>query len=130
MTAGGLTMPLGITRCLPVAEYARFALQETAQALWTALEACYSSPSSAALGRLSLPFLFPDLASSSTVADLVEHLRDLKVRYRAAWPEADLATHLPSTFLALYLLTNRLPDRLAPARNTLLALSPTALTID
>ncbi|CAI7832151.1 unnamed protein product, partial [Closterium sp. NIES-53] len=47
----------------------------------------YSSTASAALGRLSLPYLFPDLALFHTVADLITHLRTSEARFRAAMPD-------------------------------------------
>ncbi|CAI7904591.1 unnamed protein product [Closterium sp. NIES-54] len=46
----------------------------------------YSSPATAALSRLILPYLFPDLAAFPTVADLITHLRTSNTRYRAALP--------------------------------------------
>ncbi|CAI7792310.1 unnamed protein product, partial [Closterium sp. NIES-53] len=46
----------------------------------------YSSPTTAALSRLMLPYLFPDLAAFAIVADLVAHLRTSDARYRAALP--------------------------------------------
>ncbi|CAI7809867.1 unnamed protein product, partial [Closterium sp. NIES-53] len=46
----------------------------------------YSSPATAALSPLMLPYLFPDLAAFATVADLITHLRTSDARYRAALP--------------------------------------------
>ncbi|CAI7867484.1 unnamed protein product, partial [Closterium sp. NIES-53] len=46
----------------------------------------YSSPATAALSRLILPYLFPDLSAFPTVADLITHLRTSDSRYRAALP--------------------------------------------
>ncbi|CAI7759601.1 unnamed protein product, partial [Closterium sp. NIES-53] len=46
----------------------------------------YSSPATAALSRLMLLYLFPDLAAFPTVADLTTHLRTSDTRYRAALP--------------------------------------------
>ncbi|CAI7747037.1 unnamed protein product, partial [Closterium sp. NIES-54] len=46
----------------------------------------YSSPAIAALSRLMLPYLFPDLAAFATVTDLITHLRTSDTRYRAALP--------------------------------------------
>ncbi|CAI7814222.1 unnamed protein product, partial [Closterium sp. NIES-53] len=48
--------------------------------------ACYSSPATAALSRLFLPYLFPDLAAFPTVADLITHLRTSDACYRTALP--------------------------------------------
>ncbi|CAI7766594.1 unnamed protein product [Closterium sp. NIES-53] len=52
----------------------------------------YSSPATAALSRLFLPYLFLDLAAFPTVADLITHLRTSDARYRTALP-ADLPHH-------------------------------------
>ncbi|CAI7843809.1 unnamed protein product, partial [Closterium sp. NIES-53] len=52
----------------------------------TADIARYSSPATAALSRLMLPYLFPDLAAFAIVADLITHLRTSEARYRAALP--------------------------------------------
>ncbi|CAI7794052.1 unnamed protein product [Closterium sp. NIES-53] len=57
-----------------------------ANTLYDAVVARYSSPAIAALSRLLLPYLFPDLAAFSTVADLITHLRTSDTRYRAALP--------------------------------------------
>ncbi|CAI7775899.1 unnamed protein product [Closterium sp. NIES-54] len=46
----------------------------------------YSSSATAALSRLMLPYLFPDLATFATVAELITHLRTSDARYRAALP--------------------------------------------
>ncbi|CAI7779459.1 unnamed protein product [Closterium sp. NIES-53] len=58
------------------------------------LVARYSSPATAALSRLLLPYLFPDLAAFSRVADLITHLRTSDTRYRAALP-ADFCAKNP-----------------------------------
>ncbi|CAI7780210.1 unnamed protein product, partial [Closterium sp. NIES-54] len=75
-----------IRNSLPVDERDHFGQHQTAQALYTAVVARYSSPASAALGRLSLPYLFPDLSAFQTVADLITHLRTSDARFRAAMP--------------------------------------------
>ncbi|CAI5942874.1 unnamed protein product [Closterium sp. NIES-65] len=90
-----------IRNSLPIDEREHFGQHKTAQALYTAVVARYSSPASAALGRLSLPYLFPDLASFHTVADLITHLRTI----------------------------TRLPDTLRSVRDHFLARCPTELTI-
>ncbi|CAI7776426.1 unnamed protein product, partial [Closterium sp. NIES-54] len=76
-----------IRNSLPIDEREHFGQHKIAQALYTAVVARYSSPASAALGRLSLPYLFPDLASFHTVADLITHLRTSEARFRAAMPD-------------------------------------------
>ncbi|CAI7743809.1 unnamed protein product [Closterium sp. NIES-53] len=53
-------------------------------ALYDAIVARYSSPATAALGRLFLPYLFPELSAFTTVEDLVSHLRASDARYRDA----------------------------------------------
>ncbi|CAI7845893.1 unnamed protein product [Closterium sp. NIES-54] len=68
---------------------------KTAQSLYDAVVARYSSPATAALSRLMLPYLFPDLAAFATVADLVAHLRTSDARYRADLPTERSELHLP-----------------------------------
>ncbi|CAI5938319.1 unnamed protein product [Closterium sp. NIES-64] len=99
-----------IRNSLPIDEREHFGQHKTAQALYTAVVARYSSPASAALGRLSLPYLFPDLASFHTVADLITHLRTSEARFRAAMPDEFLAKNPPPLWLTLYHLVTRLPD--------------------
>ncbi|CAI7748895.1 unnamed protein product [Closterium sp. NIES-54] len=77
---------LAIRNHLPLAECAHFGQHRTAQALYDAVVARYSSPATAALGRLLLPYLFPELSAFATVEDLVSHLRVSDARYRAAAP--------------------------------------------
>ncbi|CAI7798452.1 unnamed protein product [Closterium sp. NIES-54] len=84
-----------IRNSLPIDEREHFGQHKTAQALYTAVVARYSSPASAALGRLSLLYLFPDLASFHTVADLITHLRTSEARFRAAMPDEFLAKNPP-----------------------------------
>ncbi|CAI7876692.1 unnamed protein product [Closterium sp. NIES-53] len=52
---------LAIRNHLPLAECAHFGQHKTARALYDAVVACYSSPATAALGCLLLPYLFPEL---------------------------------------------------------------------
>ncbi|CAI7779613.1 unnamed protein product [Closterium sp. NIES-53] len=82
---------LAIRNHLPLAECAHFGQHRTAQALYDAVVARYSSPATAALGRLLLPYLFPELSAFATVEDLVFHLRTSDARYRAALPGEFLA---------------------------------------
>ncbi|CAI7888979.1 unnamed protein product [Closterium sp. NIES-54] len=84
-----------IRNSLPVDEREHFGQHQTAQALYTAVVARYSSPASATLGRLSLPYLFPDLSAFQTVADLITHLRTSDARFRAAMPAEFLASNPP-----------------------------------
>ncbi|CAI7934299.1 unnamed protein product, partial [Closterium sp. NIES-54] len=77
---------LAVRRHLPTTERAHFSQYRSAQTLYDAVVARYSSPATAALSRLFLPYLFPDLAAFPTVADLITHLRTSDARYRAALP--------------------------------------------
>ncbi|CAI7785548.1 unnamed protein product [Closterium sp. NIES-53] len=90
-------------------------------ALYDAVVARYFSAATAALGRLLLPYLFPELSAFATVEDLVSHLRTSDARYRAA---------IPGEFITLYFIVTRLPDSLRAVRDHFLALDPTALTVD
>ncbi|CAI7836003.1 unnamed protein product, partial [Closterium sp. NIES-53] len=65
------TARLAIRNHLPLAECAHFGQHRTAHALYDAVVARYSSPATAALGRLLLPYLFPELSTFATVEDLV-----------------------------------------------------------
>ncbi|CAI5939550.1 unnamed protein product [Closterium sp. NIES-64] len=80
---------LAVRRHLPTAEHAHFSQYKSAQTLYDAVVARYSSPATATLSRLMLPFLFPDLAAFPTVADLITHLRTSDTRYRTALPAED-----------------------------------------
>ncbi|CAI7900110.1 unnamed protein product [Closterium sp. NIES-54] len=62
--------PLAICTHLWLAECAHFGQHKTALALYDAVVAHYSSPATAALGRLILPYLFPELSAFATVEDL------------------------------------------------------------
>ncbi|CAI7784498.1 unnamed protein product, partial [Closterium sp. NIES-54] len=75
---------LAVHRHLPTAERAHFSQYKSAKTLYDAVVARYSSPATAALSRLILPYLFPDLAAFPTVADLITHLRTSDIRYHAA----------------------------------------------
>ncbi|CAI7876794.1 unnamed protein product [Closterium sp. NIES-53] len=102
---------LAIRNHLPLAECAHFGQHRTAQALHDGVVARYSSPATAALGRLLLPYLFPELCAFSTVEDLVSHLCASDARYRAA---------VHAEFL------NKNPPRM----DHFLSLDPTSLTVD
>ncbi|CAI7809953.1 unnamed protein product, partial [Closterium sp. NIES-54] len=82
---------LAVRRHLPTTELAR-----------------YSSPATAALSRLLLPYLFPDLAAFPTVADVITHLRTSDTRYRAALPAEDHFLSVCPTTLTVDLLEQRL----------------------
>ncbi|CAI7818254.1 unnamed protein product, partial [Closterium sp. NIES-53] len=102
----------------------------TAQALYDAVVDRYSSPATAAIGRLLLLYLFPELSAFAIVADLVTHLRTSDARYRATVPAEFLPTNHPPMFITLYFIVTRLPDSLRSVRDHFLTLDPTSLTID
>ncbi|CAI7794140.1 unnamed protein product [Closterium sp. NIES-53] len=121
---------LAIRNHLPLAECTHFGQHRTAQALYDAVVARYSSPATAALGRLLLPYLFPELFAFATVEDLVSHLRTSDARYRAALPAEFLAKNPPPIYITHYFILTCLPDSLRTARDQFLALDPTVLTVD
>ncbi|CAI7757641.1 unnamed protein product [Closterium sp. NIES-54] len=73
---------LAVRSHLPLDEREHFGQHKTAKELYDAVVVRYSSPATAAIGRLSLPYLFPDLSAFATVADLITHLRTSDLRYR------------------------------------------------
>ncbi|CAI7930563.1 unnamed protein product, partial [Closterium sp. NIES-54] len=98
---------LAVRSHLPSTERAHFSQYKSAKTLYDAVVARYSSPATAALSRLMLPYLFPDLAAFATVADLVAHLRTSDACYRAALPTAFLPTNSPPMYITLYYLVTR-----------------------
>ncbi|CAI7803210.1 unnamed protein product [Closterium sp. NIES-53] len=109
---------LAVRNHLPSTERTHFSQYKGARALYDAVVARYSSPTTA------------DLAAFSTVADLVAHLRTSDARYRAALPTEFLPTNSPPMYITLYYLVTRLPDSLSSVRDHFLSLSPTELTVD
>ncbi|CAI7850194.1 unnamed protein product [Closterium sp. NIES-54] len=99
---------LAVRRHLPPTERAHFSQYKSAQTLYDAVVARYSSPATAALSRLFLPYLFPDLTAFPTVADLITHLRTSDTRFRAALPAEDHFLSVCPTTLTVYLLEQRL----------------------
>ncbi|CAI7845414.1 unnamed protein product [Closterium sp. NIES-54] len=95
---------LAIRNHLPLAECTHFGQHQTAHVLYDAVVTRYSSPATAALGRLLLPYLFPELSSFATVEDLVSHLRTSDARYRAALPAEFLAKSPPPMYVTLYFI--------------------------
>ncbi|CAI7823559.1 unnamed protein product [Closterium sp. NIES-53] len=95
-----------------------------------AMLARYSSPATAALSRLMLPYLFPDLATFPTVADLITHLRTSDTCYRAALPAEFCAKNPPPMYITLYYIITQLLDSLRLVRNHFLSVCPTTLTVD
>ncbi|CAI7812452.1 unnamed protein product, partial [Closterium sp. NIES-53] len=86
---------LAVRRHLPTTERAHFSQYKSAQTLYDAVVARYSSPATAALSRLFLPYLLPDLTAFPTVTDLITHLRTSDTRYRAALPAEFCAKNPP-----------------------------------
>ncbi|CAI7886282.1 unnamed protein product [Closterium sp. NIES-54] len=121
---------LAIRNHLPLAERAHFGQHKTAKALHDAVVARYSSPATAALGRLILPYLFPELSAFATVEDLITHLRTSDTRYRAALTAEFLDKNPPPMYITLYFLVSRLLDSLRAVRDHFLALDQTDLTVD
>ncbi|CAI7732992.1 unnamed protein product [Closterium sp. NIES-53] len=121
---------LAIRNHLPLAECARFGQHKTTQTLYDAVVTRYSLPATAALGRLLLPYLFPELSAFATVKDLVSHLCASDARYRAATPAEFLDTNQPSMFITLYFIVTRLPNSLCSVRDHFLSLDTTSLTVD
>ncbi|CAI7733125.1 unnamed protein product [Closterium sp. NIES-54] len=115
---------------LPITECAHFSQHKTAKALYDAVVARYSSPATASLGRLMLPYLFPDLSSFTTAEDLISHLRASDTRLRAALPAEFLTKNRPPMYFTLYFLITRLPDTLRSVRDHFLTLDPHSLTVD
>ncbi|CAI7801352.1 unnamed protein product, partial [Closterium sp. NIES-54] len=72
-----------------------WATRDAAARLADAVVARYSSPATAALSRLFLPYLFPDLTAFPTDTDLITHLRTSDTRYRAALPAEFCAKNPP-----------------------------------
>ncbi|CAI7763639.1 unnamed protein product [Closterium sp. NIES-53] len=95
---------LAIRNHLPLAKCAHFGQHRTTQALYDVVVARYSSLATAALGRLLLPYLFPELSAFASIEDLVSHLRASDARYRAAVPAEFLDRNQPPMFTTLYFI--------------------------
>ncbi|CAI7840506.1 unnamed protein product [Closterium sp. NIES-54] len=118
---------LAIRSHMPSAERAHFGQYKTAQSLYDAVVARNYSPATAALSRLMLPYLFPDLAAFATVADLITHLRTSDACYRAALPTEFCAKNPPPPpmYITLYYLltVDLLEERLTAAEKSILAVA-------
>ncbi|CAI7805471.1 unnamed protein product [Closterium sp. NIES-53] len=121
---------LAVRNHLPLPERTHFGQHKTGKALYNAVVARYYSPAAAALGRLILPYLFPELSAFATVDDLVTHLRTSDARYRAALPAKFLDRNPPPMYITFYFIVTHLADSLRAARDHFLALDPTDLTFD
>ncbi|CAI7855613.1 unnamed protein product [Closterium sp. NIES-53] len=121
---------LDISNHLPLAECPHFGQHRTAQTLYDVVVARYSSPATAALGRLLLPYLFLKLSAFAKVKDLVSHIRARDTRYRAALPAEFLDWKPPPMYITLYFIVTRLHDSLRSVKNHFLSLEPTSHTVD
>ncbi|CAI7757603.1 unnamed protein product [Closterium sp. NIES-54] len=121
---------LAVRNHLPLAERAHFGQHKTAKALYDAVFTRHSSPATAALGRLMLPYLFPELYAFATVDELITQLRTSDTRYRAALPTKFLDENPPPMYITLYFIVTRLPDSLSAVKYLFLAMDPTDLTVD
>ncbi|CAI7862536.1 unnamed protein product, partial [Closterium sp. NIES-54] len=98
--------------------------------MYNAVVARYSSPSTAALGHLILPYLFPELSAFATVEDLITHLRTSDTRYHTALKAEFLDKNPTPMYITLYFKVTRLLDSLHTVKDYFLALHPTYLTVD
>ncbi|CAI7853645.1 unnamed protein product [Closterium sp. NIES-53] len=121
---------IALSSLLPESEDTHFTQVCTTSEFLTAIKACYATPTTVSLGRLFLPFLFPDLASFERTAELITHLHSLNSSYRAACPDAQLALLPPPMAITIYFIATSLPDRLASVRDALLLKHPSELTIE
>ncbi|CAI7901988.1 unnamed protein product [Closterium sp. NIES-53] len=93
---------LSVRNALPPEERVYFGQLKTAKELYDAVVARFSSPSTAALGRIMLPYLHPKLSDFHTVVDPMTHLRSNDARCRAALKPAILAANSPPMYITLY----------------------------
>ncbi|CAI7929115.1 unnamed protein product [Closterium sp. NIES-54] len=107
------TACIALSSLLPESEEAHFTQVRTASEFLTSIKARYATPTTVSLGRLFLPFLFPDLALFERSADLIAHLRSLDSSYCTACTEAQLALLPPPMAITIYFIATSLPDRLA-----------------
>ncbi|CAI7907334.1 unnamed protein product [Closterium sp. NIES-54] len=122
---------LAITDLLALSEQHHFEQEVTAKGIFNAVVKRYSTPTTASLGRLVLPFLFPDLPSFPRVTDPILHLRSLDAQLRYAAPDpALLITNPPAMWMTPYLLSTCFLDRFATAHDHFLTINPMSLTID
>ncbi|CAI7841647.1 unnamed protein product [Closterium sp. NIES-54] len=121
---------IALSSLLPESEETHFTQVRTASEFLTTIKARYTSPTTVSLGRVFLPFLFPDLASFERTADLITHLHLLDSSYRAACTDAQLALLPPPMAITLYFIATSLPDRLSSIRDALLLKHPSELTIE
>ncbi|CAI7812937.1 unnamed protein product [Closterium sp. NIES-53] len=123
------TARLAIRNHVPLAERAHFGQHKTAKALFDAVVARYSSPATAALGRLILPYPFPELSAFATVDNLITHLRNNDTHYRTALKAKFLDKNPPPMYITLYFIVTHLPDSLSAVKDLFLAMDPTDLML-
>ncbi|CAI7777428.1 unnamed protein product [Closterium sp. NIES-54] len=104
---------IALSSLLPESEETHITQVRTASEFLTAIKARCATPTTVSLGRLFLPFLFPDLASFERTTDLITHLRSLDSSYHAACTDAQLAVLPPPMAITIHFITTSLPDRLA-----------------
>ncbi|CAI7907438.1 unnamed protein product [Closterium sp. NIES-54] len=104
---------IALSSLLAESEETHFTRVRTASEFMTAIKARYATPTTVSLGRLFLPFLFPDLASFEHTANLITHMRSLDSSYRAACTNAQLAVLPPPMAITIYFIATNLPDHLA-----------------
>ncbi|CAI7906808.1 unnamed protein product [Closterium sp. NIES-53] len=110
---------LAVRRHLPPTERAHFSQYKSAQTLYDAVVTRYSSPATAALSRIALPYLFLDLPAFPTVADLITHLHTSDIRYQAALPVDFCAKNPPPPFCPTTLTVDFLEERLLIAEQSI-----------
>ncbi|CAI5482222.1 unnamed protein product [Closterium sp. Yama58-4] len=120
---------IALSSLLPESEETPFAQVCTAREFLTAIKARYATPSTISLGRLFLPFRFPDLALFECSAHLFAHLRSLDASFHAACTDDQIALLPPPMAITIYFIATSLPDRLASVRDALLLKHPSELTI-
>ncbi|CAI7877155.1 unnamed protein product, partial [Closterium sp. NIES-53] len=121
---------IALSSLLPKSEETHFTQVRMTTEFLTAIKARYATPTTIFLGRLLLPFLFPDLASFERTGDLISHLLSLDSSYRTACADAQLALLPPPMAITIYIIATSLPNHLALVRDTLLLKHPSELTIE
>ncbi|CAI7902428.1 unnamed protein product [Closterium sp. NIES-53] len=120
---------IALTDLLPPTKAIHFSHAEFSKDMYDAIVAHYSTPSSASLNRLLMPFVFLGLCSFETISDLVTHMRSLDTSFCATCTEEQLKL-TPLLCCPIYMLVTLLPDRRSSSRDVLLLKHPTVLTIN
>ncbi|CAI5966604.1 unnamed protein product [Closterium sp. NIES-64] len=119
---------LVVRRHLPTAERAHFSQYKSAKTLYDAVVARYSSPATAALSRLMLPYLFLLLFPQSLTLSLTFALVTFTTALRFLLSSVPRTP--PPMYITLYYIVTRLPDSLRLVRDHFLSVCPTTLTVD